>query len=354
MFTYGGADGDAFSLEAPSKANVQKARIRGHEMVLRSAASIKNILTQGDDKGSFKRHLAFLTANMMKSMYHRLEIQLMYGQAGLGIIDSVSSPSIVIEQYEWAPAIWNGSEGSVIEIYDSTGVTNRGSATIVSVNQETFTVTLNALPGGTVATDVVYWKGAKSTEFLGLHAIATTSGSLFGIDNSVYNLFKSNIQNVGTDATTNAAVLSFEDVQRGVAKAMTKGLGEDEMTVIVNPKTWANLLTEQAALKSYDSSYSKTQVETGSQTIKFYSQNGLLKIVASNFCKEGYAYAICEKDMMRVGASEVSFKDPVTGEDKYFRHLEGHHGVEMRAYTDQALFCSAPAKIVLFRYIKSE
>lgn len=351
-FTYGGPDGDAFDLLPPSRANVQKARIRGHEMVLRSATSIKNILTQQDDKGSFKRHLAFLIENMKKSMFHRLEIQLMYGDAGLAVVDAQTGAVLEIKAAEWAPAIWNGSEGAMIEVYSSAGAL-RGEAQVVSINQEEREITLKSAIPGVVDTDVVYWKGAKGKEFKGLHSIATTSGDLFGIDNSVYNLFKSNIYNVGANAA-NPEALAFEDIQRGVAQAMTKGFGEEEMTVLVNPKVWATLLTEQSALRRYDDSYKSAEVENGSQKIKFHSQNGVITIMASNFCKEGYAYGFSAKDMMRVGSADVSFKDPVTGDDKYFRHLENNHGVEMRAYCDQALFCSAPARIVLFQYIDAE
>lgn len=321
-------------------------------MVLRSATSIKNILTQGDDKGSFTRHLKFLTANMLKSMFHRLEIQLMYGDSNLSEIASTAGAVLTLKEAEWAPAIFNGSEGSLIEVYSPAGAL-RGEGQIVSVSQDSRSVTLKAPIAGVLADDQVFWKGAKGAEFKGIHAIATTSGNLFGIDNSQYDLFKSNIFDVGADAA-NPAPLSFAAIQRGIAKAITKGYGEDEMTVIVNPKVWVSLLTEQAALRRYDDSYSDSQFQTGSESIRFHSQNGTVKIVSSNFCKEGYAYGFSEKDMMRVGASDVSFKHPVTGEEKYFIDLPNNHGVEMRAYTDQALFTPAPARIVLFRYIKAE
>lgn len=351
-FTYGGPDGDAFDLLPASRANVQKARIRGYEMVLRSATSIKNILTQTDDKGSFKRHLAFLIENMRKSMFHRLEIQLMYGERGLADVDSVAGAVLTIKDAEWAPAIWNGSEGALIEVYSPAGAL-RGEGQVTAVDQEARTVTLKTAIPGVLQDDIVFWKGARGNEFKGLHAITETSGPLFGIDNTQYNLFKSNIYDVGANAA-NPEALTFEDIQRGVAQAMTKGYGEEEMTVIVNPKAWATLLTEQTALRSYDESYKSAEVENGSQKIRFHSQNGLITIMASNFCKEGYAYGMPTSDLMRVGASDVSFKDPITGEDKYFRHLENNHGVEMRAYCDQALFCSAPARLIQFRYIDSE
>jgi hypothetical protein len=348
-FTYGGADGEAFNLNAASTSQVKSARVKGHEMVLRSAMSIKSITAT--DRNSFEKSTKFIIGNMLKSMYHRLEIQLMYGQSGLGEVASVSGAQIVLKAHEYASAIWNGAEGAQIDIYDGSNLVGTGK--IKSVSQATKTLTLVTAVAGVAADDVIYWAGAKEAEFKGLHSIATTAGDLFGIDNNVYDLFKGNVVDVGTDATGNAAELSFEKIQEGVAVAMEKGFGEESMTVIVNPKSWKNLLTEQAGFRQYDSSFSKVKVEQGAQYIEFYSQNGMIKIVPSTFCKEGYAYAICEKDMMRIGSIDVSFKDPMTGEDKYFRHLENNHGVEMRAYTDQALFTPRPSSIVLFRFIKS-
>lgn len=353
-FTYGGADGEAFQLNDAATSQVKSARVKGHEMVLRSAMSIKSITAT--DANSFEKSTKFIIGNMLKSMYHRLEIQLMYGQAGLGVVktDASAGASVLeIKESEWASAIWNGSEGSMLDIRRGSAPSPIATVKIQSISQKNKTITVAApLPVNILEDDFLTFEGAYNSEFKGLHAIATTSGVLFDINNQVYDLFKANEVEVGTALAP--AVLTFEKIQEGVAVAMEKGFGEEAMTVIVNPKSWKNLLTEQASLRQYDSSFSKVKVEQGAQYIEFYSQNGMIKIVPSTFCKEGYAYAICEKDMMRIGSTDVSFKDPMTGEDKYFRHLEDRNGVEIRAYTDQALFTPRPSSIVLFKHIKSE
>ena len=351
-FTYSASEGDLVDLAPPSASNVKKARIRSTEMILRTATSIKNLRSQETDKDSFKRHLVFLIENMRKSMYHRLEIQLMYGDAGLAVVDSAAGAVLTIKAAEWAPAIWHGSEGALIEVYSSAGAL-RGQGKIVSVSQDDRTITLEQAIPGVVDTDEIFWKGSKGQEFKGLHAISATSGSLFGIDNTVYDLFKPTIYPVGANAA-NPEALSFNDIQRGVAQVSGKGFGKRDMTVIVNTKAWVSLMNEQMALRSYDQSYKNSEVETGAQMIKFHSQNGLIKIVASNFCKEGYAYGLAESDFMRIGINDVDFKDPITGEDKYFRHLDNQHGVEVRAYSDQALFTSTPARLIQFAFIDAE
>ena len=37
--------------------------------------------------------------------------------------------------------------------------------------------------------------------------------------------------------------------------------------------------------------------------------------------------------------------------DEFFRDLENAAGYELRAFTDQAVFCSAPGKQILFKNI---
>lgn len=357
MITYGGTDGEAFTLNSSVAVPMKNAEVKSAEMVLRSQISIGAASRSISSKNAFENGTKLLFGNMMKSMYHRLEIQMMYGQSGIATVEispAVTEVFFKVDDHEWASAIWNGTKDAVIEFYDSTLTTLRGTATVVSVNYNTKIVTtntdLNAL--GVLATDVVFFEGAKDKEFLGLHEIAIKSGILFGIDNSQYDLFKGNIVDVGTNFSGGEAVLSFAKVEEAIAAAMDKGLGEEEVTLICSTRSWNNLLTEQAAKRSYDDSYKSNEIEQGSRAIKFFGMNGIIKIIPSTFCKEGYAYAFCEKELHRVGSSEVTFELPGY-EGEVFRILDNANGFELRAYTDQALFCSRPACITLLRYIKN-
>tara|TARA_R100001086_G_C11833901_1_gene257350 strand:+ start:366 stop:1604 length:1239 start_codon:yes stop_codon:yes gene_type:complete len=350
-FTYGGSDGEAFTLNASVRTPLKNAVVKGHELVLRSMLSVGAASRAVSNKNAFEQTTKLLIGNMLKSMNHRLEIQLMYGQAGLGIIESNSGAVLKIEDHEWAPATWNGSEGARVEVYSAAGAL-RGAATIKKISQLAKTVELDVLPAGTVATDVLYWFGAKDKEFIGLHAIGLKAGTLFGIDNTEFDLFRGNTVDVGTNFAGGEAVLSFAKIEESVAVAMEKGLGEEEVTVIVNPKSWNSLLTEQAAKRQYDESYRSSEIEQGMRAIRFYGMNGTIKIMASTFCKEGYAYAFCEKEFMRVGSSEITF-DPPGYEGEFFKLMENANGYEIRCYTDQALFCARPACITVLRYIKS-
>jgi hypothetical protein len=106
------------------------------------------------------------------------------------------------------------------------------------------------------------------------------------------------------------------------------------------------MLNDQAALRKYDQSYKTDIAENGSRSLKFFSQNGEIEIVPSIYCKEGYAYLLAQDEWMRVGSSDISFKRP-GGSEQMFRELENAAGFELRLYTDQAIFCSAPGRNVI-------
>jgi hypothetical protein len=364
-FTYGNEDGSLFDLNEVKEFKMRKASIKARELVLRSAISIGALSRSGSDKQSIEKAMDLMVGNMLKSVYHRLEVQMFYGQSGIGVISDVAgSPDFVIKDSEWAAGIWNGTTGAEVEIYSAAGA-RRGAYVIEGYSLKNKSVSLSALVPADGAlvdiqdTDVIYFKGATSSasgnlssknEFLGVHGIAKESTSLFGITNTNEPLFQGSTVQVGTDDGANAAVLSFAKIEEGIAAMVEKGLMEEEVSCYVNPKQWNSLLTEIDAKRQYDSSYSPAKQENGSREIMFHGQNGSIKVIASTFVKEGYSYLICEKDLKRIGSEEVTFKRP-DGEE-YLELLEGKHGIEMRCYTDQALFTARPASLCVLENIK--
>jgi hypothetical protein len=341
--TFASSTEDAFTLNAPIAGQIEDAQVRGNALVLRSAIGYKAASASMSGAAAFEQATKFLVGNMLRSVTKKLEIEMLYGQVGYGVVSATSGATITIATAEWAPGIWAGAEKMPIEIRNAAGNTSRGTANVVSVDFDTKIVTLDALPAGTVATDVVWHLGAYGKEFAGIHKIITNTGVLFNIDASVYTLFKGNTYSAGS------AALSFAKVQEAVAKAVEKGLDNDVM-VLVNPLTWSDLLTDQAALRMYDSSYSSGKMETGAKELKFHGQNGMIEIVPSIYCKQGYAYVLSTDDMVRIGSSEVTFKRPGK-EGDFFRELENAAGYELRCYCDQALFTHSPAKNVLINNI---
>ena len=347
--TFASSDEDAFNLNAPVSGQIKDAQIKGNPIVLRSLLGYvaASRAAQGGSK-AFMDATKFLVSNMLRSMAKKLEIEMLYGQIGYGAVASISGAVVTVTTAEWAPGIWAGAEGMPIEIRDATGATSRGEAIVQSVDMSVRTITLSVALPGVVATDILWHKGAFGNEFPGIHKILTlTSGTLFNINVGTYNLFRGNIYD------TQSAALSFTKLNLAAARAVEKGL-DSKLLALVNPRGWANMLNDQAANRRYDDSYSKDKTEIGSKGILFHSQNGEIEIEPSIYVKEGYAYLLDIENWFRVGSTDMTFKRPGQGEE-FFRDLENAAAYELRLYSDQALFCSGPAKnVVMINVVNSQ
>lgn len=311
-------------------------------MVLRSYLSVGSV--SRSSQNSFEQSTKRVVQNMLKSFHKRMEVQLLYGQMGIGAVTSIAANVITITPAEWAAGIWSGAENMPIEIRTSAGAL-RGSATVESVDLANKTVTVDAAPAGVDSTDVIWYKGAYNKEFAGLHKIITNTGQLFNVDASQYSLFSGNSVAVGGN-------LTFAKIEEGIAKAMEKGLAEDDVIVLCSPLSWKNLLTEQAAKREYDSSYNNVKIEQGAKAICFYGPNGKIEIHSSIHVKEGYAYMMIPEEFERIGSSDITFEQPGF-EGKFFKLLESANGYELRAYCDQALFTPAPGLATIFTGVTS-
>lgn len=345
--TYADGSGGVVTLNSTVAGATKPATVRGSEIYIRSALSYLAVQRSlGGGAKAFKDASKLVVGNMMRSLTKRLEAALMHGGKNIGIVASTAGAVITLTAAQWAPGIWAGAEGMEIEIFaasgsdaeaPNTGTQRTGVAVVTAVNFVAKTVTVNVLPTGTVATDVICFRGAAGKEMAGLHKILTNTGTLFGIDATAFQLWKGAAYAPGAPTT-----LSFAIVETAITRAVEKGLDGD-VVLLVHPGHFDDLLTEQAAKRMYDSSYSSDKMENGAKTLKFIGQNGLIEIVPTIYCKEGFAYGVSKEDFVRVGSTDITFRDPLMG-DQYIKHLENSTAYEMRAWTDQALFCAAPGR----------
>ena len=347
--TFASSEDDAFALQPAIAGAIKDAQVRGSPAVLRSILgyTAASRAAQGGAQ-AFMDATKFVVGNMLRSMVKKIEIEMLYGQTGYAVVKSsyVSGNALPIKDSEWAPGIWAGSENMPLEIRSSGG-TLRGYCNVVSVDMESKTVTVDAAPAGISAgNDVIWHKGAYGNEFVGIHKVLTSTGTLFNIDTATYNLFK------GNEYDAQNGALSFAKLNQSIARAVEKGL-ESKVVALVNPRAWANMLSDQAALRKYDGSYSRNKAENGSESLVFFSQNGEIEITPSIYVKEGYAYVLYMDDWARVGSSDVTFQRP-GADGRFFRDLENASGYELRCYTDQAIFCASPGKNVLIKNIVNQ
>jgi hypothetical protein len=116
----------------------------------------------------------------------------------------------------------------------------------------------------------------------------------------------------------------------------------------MNPKTWNNLMNDQAALVRHTDrkKMSKPEFVNGSESVVLYHGNGSIALKSHVFVKEGYAYGLRKEDWLRPGSVDFSLKTPGFG-DQIFFHLPTKNAVEVRSYSNQAILCVSPAKSFL-------
>lgn len=298
--------------------------------------------------------------NVLEQANNRLELSLLYGQEGLGTTSATTgvdstTVDLTFTAASWSDATWGVCLGAEMNFFNnSTGALISSGAdavfTVSKVTTSTRTVRVTGTSTGITALNAVeavdaFFKGARSgastfAEMPGLSKIITNTGTLFGIDAGAYDLWKGNSYAAG------GAALTFAKLQSAIALPVGKGLSEN-VNVYVNPKTWGNLMTEQAALRHYDSSYSETTLKNGAKALVFASQNGTMTIKSHPFVKEGDAFVIPVARFRRVGSTDITFVTPgPKGEQQMFVDLQDSMGYQAKLYTGQTLFCSTPAKCV--------
>ncbi len=331
------AAGDGVTTLNDSIAMTSKeAVVNGAQLIMRGALDMESAskaAAQGPK--AFKDATQLLVENLTDSASKRLELMFLYGRSGLATVSSLSSQVITLTTASFAEGIWAGMEGAVIDVYTSGGSVRQAGLVISSVDLDARTITVTGTTTGIVSTDVVYFKGAYGKECYGLDAIITNSSSLFGIDASAYALWKGSSYSAGSAALTMTKVLS------AVSKAIGKGGLNEEVICLVNPKTWNNLNSDQAALRMYGDE--KSEAKNGFEAITYRGPNGKISVIAHSYIKEGEAFIFPPKKVKRVGSQDLSFVNP-TGQ--VFMQVPDKNAYECRIYGNQSIFVECPAKCV--------
>lgn len=345
-FTYNGEAGTVVTLNDAVNGTMKEAQVKGSELILKSQlayTALSRAATQG--QRAFKRASAWKIEDMNNAMRRRLEIAMLYGQVGVGTVSGLTGQVITLTTSSWAGGIWAGAENAVIDVYQADKATVRQAGLVITkVDSDNMKLTVSGTVTGIVATDVIFFKGANAAgtfnEMAGIQKILTASASIFGIDPTVYSLWKGNNYDCG------AAALTFTKLQDGLARAVNKGLMEDVL-LLVSPVTYAKMNTDQAALRSYDHSYKSSKGENGSESLVFFGTNGKVEVSSHPMVKNGDAFALPLETVQRVGSLDVSFGVPGFEED-FFTLVPSKNAVEVQCMADQAIFIEKPAQCVYF------
>jgi hypothetical protein len=346
--------GDAFPLNAAQPARTADAQVRGSAFVLRDVisydAASKLLQGKGESrKRAFVSGSAFMVENMTETASFVLETQLLHGQRDIGVVSSVSGSgttrTYVLTAATFIPALWAGLENGFVDAFDTTGATQRnasGTFQVTAVDVSTRSITLTGIDAeltATVATDKLYLRDTKSAGMVGLLSIASNSGLMFAINAATYSLWAGNTHSAGS------AALSYIKLLQAMNKPVNRGLMSD-VIAYVSPKSWTDCMNDLSALRQYVGK-AGGEIEQGSDGIKFHGQSGSMELVPHILMKPSETVVFPKGELMRLGASELTFNVPGRSDKDLFENLPDHAGYGLRNYWNQALFCACPAKCLL-------
>ncbi len=360
-------DGSAFALRKGLASLPADAQIRGSEILIRDQISygimqraLKADVGTDSGKRAFVNATKHVFAGLSESGAFVRELALLYGGgtavgASLATISAVSDSSgtltATISADTWVPAMWMGCENGEYDVY--TGSTRRSSAgtdaartnvfVLTSVAPATRQIVLTSHATNTAAVqvgDVIFFAGQRATDMVGIQAACATSGTLWNISNSTYALWKPQTLAVGGQ-------LTFEAVMAGFAKISEVGFAGTS-NLYVSPRTWQDLVDDQAALVRHSES-NGGKVKMGYSSIEYVSSTGTVRVKPHKLIKPSVAFALPEGHCMRIGSTDLTFEQPGFG--KMLSELPDNAGIQARIYTDQAFFCDTPKAMLSFTSI---
>jgi len=357
--------GTLITLNDAQAGQIKTAKAKGCEYMNRSQVPY-GVLSKGEtSKQAFLPVMDIYMQRLIEATAHGVEMQVIYGGQSIGTIDAggvgalaVATFTAIISKATWAAGLFKSSEGMPIDIYiagtnDAPGATKRtatGAARISLVNAATRAVTIVLAAAGDyvgiVATDVIVPFNSKGNWTDGIDSIITTSaggtGTVLGIDVSLYGLWRSNTFAVGGAMTITkflqaTAILS---INSGDAADFEGGAGErntdDEPYIFLcSPYTQIDLITEQQALRRYTTPEQVNKLKNGGAGVIFDTPVGPVKVVASSYIKAGHAFFIRASDWHLIGSAMPTFgiaNKP--GDESLMLDLPDKNGFEVRRYAD--------------------
>ena len=347
-FTYAPSSGTGsgvVTMNASIAGYIGQAQVEGFAIYLRSRLSYDAAAKASRaGKKAFAQAYGAVLKNMKESHQYRLECSLLYGRDGLGIVSTNTSGALVLTAASWATGIWaSGMKGAILEAFDATTTTANqlnGDLTISAISVALKTVTVTGTNSSVVATNILYFKGARTTtgfnECIGLNRILTYSGTIFNIDNSLYELWSAQSYAVNGN-------LSLTAIMNGAALGMSFGL--EKSFFFCAPEKFAQLASDEAALRRYVQD--TPNAKRGVKGIVFQMGSVDVEILPHPLVKQGDGMMIPEKALHRVGATDVTMALPGSGEQMSVMVTDST-AIEFRSMSDQGLFCDTPAQCVKF------
>ncbi|MFG2268106.1 phage major capsid protein [Streptomyces sp. NPDC048720] len=218
--------------------------------------------------------------------------------------------------------------GMFVDVYDSTGVTQRATGrTVTAVNANTSVVLDGANIAAGASGDIVVRQGNLNRETIGLQQIVSATGVLYNIDPAVETKWKSLVD---ANGGTNRA-LSESLMIRMVDNVRQQG---GQTTVITTTpgvrRSYFNLLVQQRQ-------YVNTKDFGGGFTgLEFTTDNGAIPLISDFDCQPNRMYFLNEKALKFYRESDWSFMDR---DGSKWQRVIGFDAYDATLYTYRNLGC---------------
>lgn len=349
-FTYGAGLANYQTIVA---SQVQYAFLTGSNINLQDGVANDLIARTISNKNSFMTAAKYTLMALEKGMKRQLETDILYGQSGLGqcsviAATSATTTTVTITNATWASAIWSGFEGANMNFYNAGVLVGTGPYTLTTVNipnqQLLFTstsgdaTTLQALNGTTLD---IYMSNSFGNQMLGVHGITAslpgTPSTLFGLSTTTFSVWSANQFAVGSVA------MSLGKLEDGVGLAAARGAEDEDISTLINPVNYTNLVVEASSARRYDSSFKQGKLDNGARALEYYGPTGLIQLVSHPFVKQGFAYGLPLERCKRIGSVDVTFDLPGFAGPALYVPSSTFTGVLVTEFTSQAFYLEAPS-----------
>lgn len=218
--------------------------------------------------------------------------------------------------------------GMIVDVYDSTGATQRATGRIVTaVNSNANIVLDGANIAAGASGDIVVRQGNLNRETIGLQQIVSDTGVLYNIDPAVESKWKSIVNaNSGTNrALSESLMIRMVDdirVQGGKTTLITTTLGVR--------RSYFNLLVQQ---RQY---HNTTEFEGGFKGLQFTTDSGEIPVISDIDCQPNRMYFLNEKTLKFYRENDWSFMDR---DGSKWQRVIGFDAYDATLYTYRQLGC---------------
>lgn len=368
-FTYVDSTGAATDLNPSVVAESKPARLNATSVHLTTRIT-HELLSAASAKGdkAYERYMDGAMLRMRKAFDIREEVRRAYGGLSIAQINATASDggttiTFVIKESSYAPMIWWGAKGMMLDAYkdDGTKLNTDDTLSVTSFDPATRTVIasgdatdIDAIVAAT--TDVYfYYRGAFESDGTGLVAIASltaASDPYLGIDPADFPDMWTATQQTWDYSSTN---LSWDLLNTGVEKAIGRGMDGD-ILLFPSMRGWRQLCSNMEALRVLDASYSASRSEFGHEIdkVRYHAVNGAVVTVRpSAVIKTSHCLGFVSPDDMNeicmAGSSQPKFGVPGEGNDApIVTQIPRTNYVELNMFARQSVWAPCPKNFLLF------